>query len=140
CGRWQYTIEAWGDRRATWRDELRRKVEGGQEDLSGELSEGAVLFEVDSLTVEEGLELGGGDRSGVTSLARPLELDVDRALARFGAWYELFPRSWGGFAGVERELPRLAELGFDVLYLPPIHPIGTTNRKGRNNALRARKG
>ncbi len=53
---------------------------------------------------------------------------------RFGSWYELFPRSWGGFAGVRELLPRFAELGFDVLYLPPIHPIGHTNRKGRNNA------
>ena len=61
--------------------------------------------------------------------------------ARFGAWYELFPRSWGGLEGVEEQLPRLAELGFDVVYLPPIHPIGLTNRKGRNNALdrRARR-
>jgi starch synthase (maltosyl-transferring) len=57
--------------------------------------------------------------------------------ARFGSWYELFPRSWGGFAGVEKVLPQLAELGFDVVYLPPIHPIGETNRKGKNNALRA---
>jgi starch synthase (maltosyl-transferring) len=63
-----------------------------------------------------------------------LELDVDRERARVGAWYELFPRSFGGFAGVERVLPRLAELGFDVIYLPPIHPIGRTHRKGRNNA------
>ena len=70
-----------------------------------------------------------------SSLARPLEVDVERERARFGAWYELFPRSWGGFKGVEKVLPQLAELGFDVLYLPPVHPIGTTNRKGRNNAL-----
>src|SRR5207249_5420528 len=104
---------------------------------SSELSEGAVLFEVESLTVEQGLELEGGDRHDVTSLATLLPLDVDRELARFGSWYELFPRSWGGFKGVERELPRLAELGFDVLYLPPIHPIGRTNRKGRNNSLNA---
>ena len=73
------------------------------------------------------------------ALARPLEVDVDRVRARFGAWYELFPRSWGGFAGVEKVLPQLAELGFDVLYLPPIHPIGRTNRKGRNNALDGRR-
>ncbi len=46
-----------------------------------------------------------------------------------------FPRSWGGLAGVEAALPRLAELGFDIVYLPPIHPIGHTNRKGRDNAL-----
>jgi starch synthase (maltosyl-transferring) len=61
-------------------------------------------------------------------------------LARFGAWYELFPRSWGGFEGVRAQLPRLAELGFDVVYLPPIHPIGHTNRKGRNNAVTAQPG
>ncbi|MFN0089539.1 MAG: alpha-amylase family glycosyl hydrolase, partial [Acidimicrobiales bacterium] len=69
-----------------------------------------------------------------------LEVDVDRERARVGAWYELFPRSFGGLAGVERVVPRLAELGFDVLYLPPIHPIGTTHRKGRNNAPTAGPG
>ena len=74
------------------------------------------------------------------SLARPLEVDVERERARFGAWYELFPRSWGGFKGVQKLLPQFAELGFDVIYLPPIHPIGTTNRKGRNNALVAEQG
>ena len=66
--------------------------------------------------------------------SKPLPLDVERPLARFGAWYELFPRSWGGFAGVAAVLPKLAALGFDVVYLPPVHPIGVTNRKGRNNA------
>ena len=55
--------------------------------------------------------------------------------ARFGAWYELFPRSWGGIKGVEEQVPAIAELGFDVLYMTPIHPIGQTNRKGRNNTL-----
>ena len=67
----------------------------------------------------------------------PLSVEVERERARFGAWYELFPRSWGGFDGVRAQLPRLAELGFDVIYLPPIHPIGHTNRKGKNNALTA---
>ncbi len=70
----------------------------------------------------------------------PLEVDVDRERARVGAWYELFPRSFGGFAGVQLQLPRLAELGFDVVYLPPIHPIGRTHRKGRNNAPSAGTG
>ncbi len=56
-------------------------------------------------------------------------------LARFGSWYELFPRSWGGFRGVADVLPQLAQLGFDVVYLPPVHPIGHTNRKGPNNTL-----
>ena len=63
-----------------------------------------------------------------------VEVDVDRDLARVGAWYELFPRSFGGLRGVEQRISALAELGFDVVYLPPIHPIGVTHRKGRNNA------
>jgi starch synthase (maltosyl-transferring) len=67
----------------------------------------------------------------------PLSACVERERARSGAWYELFPRSWGGFDGVRAQLPHLAELGFDVIYLPPIHPIGHTNRKGANNALTA---
>ena len=69
-----------------------------------------------------------------------VELEVERERARFGSWYELFPRSWGGFAGVRRQLPRFAELGFDVLYLPPIHPIGVTRRKGRDDAPEAAPG
>ncbi len=80
------------------------------------------------------------ERHGAVSLEAALPIDVDRVRARFGAWYELFPRSWGGLKGVERQLPRLAELGFDVVYLPPIHPIGVTNRKGRDNALVAGPG
>ena len=73
-----------------------------------------------------------------------LEVVVDPARAGFSAWYELFPRSTaaepgahGRFRDVERWLPRIAELGFNVLYLPPIHPIGSAHRKGRNNALSA---
>jgi starch synthase (maltosyl-transferring) len=138
-GPWQFRVEAWVDRYASWRQEVARKLDAGQEDLSGELSEGAALHGVESLTVDEALANLESDRSEPVS-SEPLALDVDRESARFGAWYELFPRSWGGFAGVERVLPQLAELGFDVLYLPPIHPIGTTNRKGRNNAVRAGKG
>ncbi len=138
-GRWQFQVAAWTDRVATWRDELRRKVDAGQQDLAGELSEGAVLLGRDALTVEEGLELEGGDRHG-EACSDALEVDVDRELARFGAWYELFPRSWGGFAGVTAVLPELAALGFDVVYLPPVHPIGRTNRKGRNNSPAAEPG
>ncbi len=67
-------------------------------------------------------------------------VDVDRERARLGAWYELFPRSWGGLAGVAEAVPGLAHLGFDVIYLPPIHPIGHTHRKGRNNAPVAQPG
>jgi starch synthase (maltosyl-transferring) len=80
------------------------------------------------------------ERHGRTTLKAPLPLSVDRERARFGAWYELFPRSWGGLKGVESQLPKLGELGFDVIYLPPIHPIGVKNRKGRNNALNAAPG
>src|SRR5579885_11632 len=138
-GRWQYAVAAWTDRIATWQDELRRKVEARQEDLSSELAEGALLLGRDSLTVEEGLAAEAGDRHGEVVSAE-LAVDVDRELARFGSWYELFPRSWGGLRGVAEALPQLAELGFDVVYFPPVHPIGTTNRKGRNNAEQAAPG
>jgi starch synthase (maltosyl-transferring) len=138
-GRWQYAVAAWADRLATWQDEVERKVEAGQQDLAGELSEGAALLGRDSLTVEEGLAAQSTDRDGEVA-SGTLGVDVDRVLARFGSWYELFPRSWGGFKGVAAVLPELAELGFDVVYLPPVHPIGTTNRKGRNNALAAKPG
>jgi starch synthase (maltosyl-transferring) len=74
-------------------------------------------------------------RRDATRLPEPVIIEVDRVRARFGSWYELFPRSWGGLRGVENQLPALAELGFDVVYLPPIHPIGHTNRKGPNNSL-----
>jgi starch synthase (maltosyl-transferring) len=78
--------------------------------------------------------------------ARPpaLRLQVDRPQARFASWYELFPRSvtsdpsrHGTFLDVIARLPAIRAMGFDVLYFPPIHPIGRANRKGRNNALRA---
>ncbi|MGH6673691.1 MAG: maltotransferase domain-containing protein [Xanthobacteraceae bacterium] len=73
-----------------------------------------------------------------------LALEIERPQALFASWYELFPRSasptpdrHGTFDDVIARLPALRDMGFDVLYLPPIHPIGTTNRKGKNNALRA---
>ncbi|HEX6534228.1 MAG TPA: alpha-1,4-glucan--maltose-1-phosphate maltosyltransferase [Gemmatimonadaceae bacterium] len=80
----------------------------------------------------------------LTSYDRELTLWVDREAARFAAWYEMFPRSattvpggHGTFADAELALPRIADLGFDVVYLPPIHPVGHTNRKGANNTLDA---
>jgi len=173
-GPWQYTVEAWTDLFGTWRDELQRKVNAGQHDLSGELSEGLLHLRsaAERATSEEGRqliehahrELGdpaipesakhdialGEELAEAVELAQarddavwldhPLTIEVDRLRARFGAWYELFPRSWGGLKGVQAQLPRLAELGFDVVYLPPIHPIGLTNRKGRDNALTAAPG
>jgi starch synthase (maltosyl-transferring) len=174
-GRWEFTIEAWTDVFGTWRDELGRKVKAGvQSDLSGELSEGALLLRAaadraeepaDSVVIEFALaELGDAgapeavkhdialgqelfeavertqERHGSATLPSPLVIEVDRLRARFGSWYELFPRSWGGLKGVQQQLPKLAELGFDIVYLPPIHPIGLTNRKGRDNALTAGPG
>ncbi|HEX3290254.1 MAG TPA: maltotransferase domain-containing protein [Gaiella sp.] len=140
-GRWRFEIEAWVDRHGGWLEEHDRKVAAGQQDLSGELAEGEALF--GSGTIEEwrGLAVRLGDRErygGARSAA--LEVDVERERARTGAWYELFPRSWGGLRGVADVVPQLAELGFDVVYLPPIHPIGRTNRKGRNNAETAAPG
>jgi len=138
-GRWEYSIVAWIDRLASWRHEIERKVEGGQTDLAGELAEGAALLGVTRLSLEDALDTSRErhlPREAETT-SDPLELIVDRDRATFGAWYELFPRSFGGFAGVERALPELAALGFDVLYFPPIHPIGVTHRKGKNNALTA---
>lgn len=68
-----------------------------------------------------------------------MALWVDRSLALFGAWYEMFPRSEGGFQGATKRLAAIAEMGFDVVYLPPIHPIGKTHRKGPNNSVTSAK-
>ncbi len=82
----------------------------------------------------------------LTTYGREMHVVVDRERARFASWYEMFPRSYGpasdpGAHGTlrdaERALPRLAALGFNVVYLPPIHPIGLTTRKGPNNTLGA---
>jgi starch synthase (maltosyl-transferring) len=140
-GTWELRIQAWVDPYASWLDEHDRKVAAGQADLTGELSEGLTLF--GEGTVEEwraaAEALTERERHDAVKSA-VVRLDVDRELARFGAWYELFPRSWGGFRGVADVLPEIAALGFDIVYLPPVHPIGETFRKGRNNAERARKG
>jgi len=87
-----------------------------------------------------------GPRANLTPLGRDLPVWVDRERAAFSAWYELFPRSagpegrHGTFDDVIGRLPYVRDLGFDVLYFPPIHPIGRTNRKGRNNSLTAEPG
>jgi starch synthase (maltosyl-transferring) len=140
-GRWQFEIEAWVDRHAAWLDEHDRKVAAGQTDLAGELAEGQALFGPGDLDAWRAAAdaLGGEDRPGAAR-SGPLPVEVERERARAGAWYELFPRSWGGLRGVAEVVPALAEHGFDVLYLPPIHPIGVTNRKGRNNTERAARG
>src|SRR5690606_4617065 len=84
------------------------------------------------------------DRSDPTRYDRVLPVQVDRVRARFAAWYELFPRSMadnperhGTFGDVIQKLPYVRDMGFDVLYFPPIHPIGLAHRKGKNNTLGA---
>jgi starch synthase (maltosyl-transferring) len=87
-------------------------------------------------------------RAGVT-FCGPWPLHVERRRALVGSWYEFFPRSEGAkgrplksgtFATAAKRLPAVAAMGFDVVYLPPIHPIGATHRKGRNNTLEPRAG
>ena len=131
---------------------LRAAATSARSDSDRTLMEHALLtLEDDAVpeTAKHDVALGGElfaavervqERHGSVTLPQPLAIEVDRVLARFGAWYELFPRSWGGLAGVRKQLPRLAKLGFDVVYLPPIHPIGVTNRKGRDNTLVAAPG
>ncbi len=84
-------------------------------------------------------------RQHATTYLQPLILETERKKALFSTWYELFPRSaaidpgkkHGDFNDVIERLPAIAGMGFDVLYLPPIHPIGISHRKGRNNAVKA---
>ncbi len=82
-----------------------------------------------------------------TTYDHNLRVKVGRKRERFSSWYELFPRSTspdivraGTFKDVENLLPRIHSLGFDVLYMPPVHPVGRKNRKGRNNATTAMEG
>jgi len=110
--------------------------------------EGRGVPECETAALDEGLGVLADrfpDRTLSTGYGRELPVVVDRERARFGAWYELFPRSCspepgrhGTFKDVEARLPYVASMGFDVLYLPPIHPVGRANRKGRNNATAAR--
>lgn len=87
------------------------------------------------------------ERQHVVRYVHELGIEVDRARAGFSTWYCLFPRSaskeegrHGTFKDVEALLPRISGMGFDVLYLPPIHPIGTTHRKGKNNSVTCQPG
>jgi starch synthase (maltosyl-transferring) len=175
-GEYEYTVEAWIDRFATWLKGLIAKAEAGQ-DVSSELLEGAELVHAAAsrLGAEDAgenlrlLEIADKlrgklpqrarvsaardpelralmetrpDRSSATRYERALIVSVDTMLATCGAWYEMFPRSVtpdpsrsGTFREAEARLPAIAAMGFDVLYLPPIHPIGRTHRKGPNNTL-----
>jgi starch synthase (maltosyl-transferring) len=84
------------------------------------------------------------NRFFATTYSKELVVEVDRKKARFSTWYELFPRScaseqgrYGDFRDCETRLAYVSAMGFDVLYLPPIHPVGHTNRKGKNNTITA---
>jgi starch synthase (maltosyl-transferring) len=86
-------------------------------------------------------------KNHVTTYDHNLRVKVERTLAGFSSWYELFPRSatdsvsrHGTFKDVVKLLPRISEFGFDILYLPPVHPIGEINRKGKNNSVTAKEG
>jgi starch synthase (maltosyl-transferring) len=125
---YEFTVEGWVDRRATWQQGLDAKIAAGQD--------------VSSERLEEARLPGDAGRSAATRSDRILTVIAERERARFGAWYEMFPRSAGAdpsrsatFKEAERLLPYVASMGFDVLYLPPIHPIGRSFRKGRNNTL-----
>lgn len=125
---YEFTVEGWVDRRATWLHALEAKIAAGQD--------------VASERLEEKLLPKDDGRSAGTRYDRVLTVIVERARARFGAWYEMFPRSAGTDpsrgATLQEAAARLADIasmGFDVLYLPPIHPIGRSFRKGPNNSL-----
>jgi starch synthase (maltosyl-transferring) len=175
-GRHEFTIEAWRDAYATWRDEVLKKRDASVS-LTLETEEGVRLVEaalarsagepahaIHALAAELADHVDHSHRRLELLLAptaaetirtasgRPfvvrhpvtLPIEADRLAARYGNWYELFPRSQSGdpkrhgtFDDVIARLPAIREMGFTVLYFPPIHPIGHTHRKGRNNSLQA---
>ena len=168
----EYSIIAWADRFQSWRRDLRVKADAGQDvsvdllegsllvreaaarapgaDAEWLLAQSAAVDgtaplpeRIDAATNEDlaALMLHYADRSQATTSA-VLRVWVDRERARFGSWYEMFPRSAGPdparsatFQEACRRLSAIADMGFDVLYLPPIHPIGRSFRKGPNNSL-----
>ncbi len=174
-GCYVYSIIAWRDLFATWRDEFNKKQAAGVP-VELELSEGRSLVrraadaatrgeaadrealrrladKIDGSTSSHQRELllgedcaqlvrRAGPRTHLTTYAKTLAVWVDRPRGTFSAWYEMFPRSQSGdvnrhgtFDDVIRRLPYVKDMGFDVLYFTPIHPVGRTNRKGRNNSL-----
>jgi len=171
-GPYVYAIEAWTDEFATWSHGIARKQRSGA-DISLDAIEGAGLLtkahgaQQDAAAVivrqcEDYLQNGDVTsllavdlgKAMAESQSRPdltrtpnFPLVIDRDKARFGAWYQMMPRSQGTVAGRHGTLrdciarvPDIAAMGFDVLYFTPIHPIGKTRRKGRNNALVAGDG
>jgi starch synthase (maltosyl-transferring) len=172
-GSYSYTVMAWIDRFGTWEHQLHKRVDAGQ-DVTVDLLIGAALLAeaaqhapsdaaASLRATEEALRRGEHQaafapglvaqmaahlpRRFATTYERELRITVDRPLARFSAWYSLFPRSTsfepgrhGTFRDVIDWLPYVQELGFDILYLTPIHPIGHTFRKGKDNSPSAQPG
>ncbi len=176
-GHYLYTLMAWVDWFKSWQQDLAKRVEAGQEDMSVNLLVGAQLVsevsqrasDPDSQRMQDWaktlqsthvdqkdraqLALSNevarlmdrySDRQFAATYPKELLVVVDREKARFSTWYEMFPRSCapepgrhGTFSDCEARLPYITEMGFDVLYFPPIHPIGQTNRKGKNNVPQA---
>jgi starch synthase (maltosyl-transferring) len=164
-GRHHFTVQAWWDAWETFRHDLSAKHAAGQP-VNLEIEEGCHIIEAAAgragvaarirsqdtvgqialLLAQETAEAmhAADERPFATEYTPAVPLDVDRPQAGFASWYEMCPRSatddperHGTFDDVIARLPAIRSMGFDVLYFPPIHPIGTTNRKGRNNALRA---
>ncbi len=123
---YEFTVEGWVDRYETWKQGLDKKIAAGQD--------------VSSERLEEKLIPKDRGRSGGTRYERVLRVIAERERARFGSWYEMFPRSSGTLDEAQRMLPYVASMNFDVLYLPPVHPIGRSFRKGRNNTLTPQPG
>ena len=167
----EYLIEAWWDDYGTFRRDLTKKRDAGN-DVSLETDEGLAILEdyASSAPAEHGRRIAdivlAARACDVTARVTTLldhqtaaaakaadprihaarsavyPLEVERVQAEFASWYELFPRSESGdparhgtFRDVIKRLPMIRDMGFDVLYFPPIHPIGLTNRKGPNNTL-----
>jgi starch synthase (maltosyl-transferring) len=160
-GTYIYSIAAWVDPFLTWYRDFQKRVAADQ-DVTVDLQIGSALLteaadralgadakklkhaakDLTPAAVDERLATLAAeypDRSNAT-IYKELRITVDSIRARFSTWYELFPRSVGTFKDCERILPEIAGMGFDVLYFPPIHPIGRTHRKGKNNAREARAG
>ncbi|MDP1820476.1 MAG: DUF3416 domain-containing protein [Acidimicrobiales bacterium] len=163
----EVVVEAWIDRYSTWRHEVEVKAGAAQdveleleegalllEELAAQLATADAELVRAAATGVRRADRSVDDRlnaaldDAVASVVCPLPdarrsesaphpLWVDRRTASVGAWYELFPRSFGGLKGAAEHLDYVADLGFDVVYLPPIHPIGRSHRKGPNNTLHA---
>jgi starch synthase (maltosyl-transferring) len=155
-GRYQYKVRGWVDPFLTWRRDLVKRRDAGQDLavdflIGAKLHRNAILEDPDRSSEERyqaamTAEVPRPAPEAVVESEPQLEVVVDPVKARFSTWYEMFPRSvrgdgrHGSFKDVVARLPYVQEMGFDVLYFPPIHPIGSSARKGKNNAVSARPG